>query len=285
MGAHTVWKGHLSFGLLNIPVRLYVGARDKRVELHTYHTKCNGPVKEPKYCNACQEMLAPEQIYKGYAIDGKIVQITKEEIEQLTPSSGKVLEITECVKWADVDPLYLAESFYLLPEDVGRKAYGLLVKTLTDTGRVAIAQLAKSGRENVILLRPKGNGLIVHYIWYPTEIARLAEFEDLEAVAFTASELKLARQLAESFDSEFNPEIFEDGYYMRLTQLIESKLDKSVQAPQAVNVAVAPPAQDLMAALSASLATPKPRRSIKLNAEPEPAKVAEKTKGKKGKAA
>jgi DNA end-binding protein Ku len=280
--AHKVWKGHLSFGLLNIPVYLNVAARDKRVELHTFHTECKGAVKSPKYCPACSKMLEASEIFRGYQTDGRIVEITDEEIEGITPASGKVLEITECVKWSDVDSLYLAESFYLLPEDVGMKAYGLLVKTLTDTGRVAIAQLTKSGRENMILLRPQGNGLILHYLWYQTEIAKVAEFDDLQAVSLTASELKLARQLAESLDSEFNPETFEDGYYQRLNTLIASKIDKSIAAPTPVSAVTAQPVQDLMAALSASLATPKPRRTIKLDTPAAPAKQA---KAKKGKAA
>src|SRR5438105_2126521 len=125
MSAHKVWRGHLTFGLLSIPVYLNVAARDKRVELHTFHTECNGPVKSPKYCPACAKMLSQDEVYKGYQAGNGIVRLSDQEIEAVTPASDKVLEISECVKWSDIDPIYLAESFFLLPDTAGQKAYAL----------------------------------------------------------------------------------------------------------------------------------------------------------------
>src|SRR6266851_6997227 len=102
--ANKTWKGHLAFGALTIPVYLCVGARESKVELHTYHSVCKGPVKSPKYCPACTEMLAPEAIFKGYDTGTGIVPITAEELDAITPETEHIMEISECVQWAEVDP-------------------------------------------------------------------------------------------------------------------------------------------------------------------------------------
>ncbi len=236
----------------------------------------------PKYCPACNlNPVPPDQIYKGYDTGSGIVKLTEEEMDAITPETERIMDISEIVKWEDVDVVYLAESFYLLPDPVGAKAYSLLVKTLKDTGRVAIAQLTKSSREHMVCLRPKGNGLMLHYLYYQTEVNRVPEFESLPMSSFSSNEMTLATQLMESMESEFKPEDFEDGYFQRLNTLIASKLDSKIQAPTPVKAGVVAPALDLMSALTASLGAVKARRAIKLEQEePKP-----KAKGKKTKAA
>lgn len=278
--ASKVWKGYLTFGLLNLPVYLNVAARDKRVELHTYHTECKGALKKPSWCPACEKIVPPDEVMKGYA-KGKdsIVPITEAELDSITPETQRVMEINSCVEWAKVDPIYLAESFYLLPDDPGKKGYSLLAKVLADTGRVGIAQLTKSSREHVVLIRPSGQGLTAHYIWYDEEIARVPEFLDFEQTKLSANEIKLATQLVESMESEFEPQQYHDAYAARLTTLIASKLDKSVEAPAPVKVRAISESQDIMATLAASL---KVERKRKPEPAPElPVKAIKKAKGKK----
>jgi DNA end-binding protein Ku len=259
--AQKVWRGFLNFGMLSVPVFLNVAARDKRVDLHTYHTACNSQIKAPKFCPACQLMLEPTEVYRGYDAGNGIIKLTDEEMESITPATEKVMEISECVKWSDVDPLYLAESYYLLPDDAGKKAYSLLVKALSDSGRVAIVQLTKSSREHVALIRPKGNGLMLHYVWYENEVNRVAEFESLAPAGLSANEVKLAGQLVANMAGDFNPSQYEDGYMQRLNTLIASKQDKKIQAPAPVNTARSAATVDIAAALEASLIN-KPRRRI-----------------------
>lgn len=275
--ATKVWKGFLNFGLLSIPVYLNVAARDKRIDLHTYHEACNSQIKAPKYCPKCEVMLQPTEIYRGYDAGSGIVKLTDEEMEGITPATERVMEITDCVEWKAVDPIYLAESFYLLPDTAGNKAYSLLVKTLTETGRVALAQITKSSREHVVAIRPKGNGLMLHYLWYQDEIAQVPEFEHLNAATVSAAEMKLAKQLVDSLASDFTPEQFEDGYAQRLNTLIASKLDKKIAAPSPVKAAAKSETVDITTALMSSLATAKNKRAIKLEAE-APAKKAGKGK-------
>lgn len=277
MGATKVWKGHLSFGLLNIPVYLNVAARDKRMELNNFHVACDGRIKMPKYCSTCQVQLEPTEIYRGRDIGGKIVKLTDAELDSITPATDKLMTVNEIVPLKDVDPIYLAESFYLLPDDAGKKAYSLLVKTLTDMGSAAITQLTKSSREHVAVIRPRGNGLLLSYIWYESEIASVPEFENLAPASVTANEMKLARQLADSLVGEFNHSQFEDGYYQRLSVLIASKVDSSIDAPVPVKTVSTVASIDIMAALQNSMAL--------VAAKSPKRKEAVAAKGKKSKAA
>ena len=285
--ATKTWKGFLNFGLLSIPVFLNVAARDKRVETRNFHKACNSPVKMPKYCEHCNCMLQPTEIYRGYEAPTGIIPLGQEELDAIAPATEKVMDIAALVPAKDVDPIYMAESFYLLPDGPGSKAYSLLCKTLVDTNRMAIAQLTKSNREHMVVIRPKGNGLVLNFLWYENEIAKVPEFDNFQPVALSAAELKAAKQLAENLEGDFHPEEFEDGYMQRLNTLIESKLDSTIAAPTPVK-AVTPPAMDIMAALTASL-TNKPKRKITLKDQPLvppiTAAPAAKAKGKKGKAA
>jgi DNA end-binding protein Ku len=276
--ANRVWKGFLSLGALSIPIHLCVAARDQRVELHSFHSECNGRVKSPKYCPACEKMLEPSEIYRGYDSGSGLVPITDEELDNITPSTEHQMEITECVQMSDIDVSYFAESFFMLPDPAGIKAYSLLTKTLKETGRVAITQITKSSREHTAIIRPKGNGLMLHYVFYQSEIARIPEFESLPMATLSANELKLANQLVTSMETDFNPEQYEDSYFQRLNTLIASKLDDKIAAPTPVKSIAAAPTQDLMAALTASLGQVKARRTIKVQED-------DKSKGKKKKAA
>jgi DNA end-binding protein Ku len=261
MAAHSVWKGFVSFGLLQFPVKLYVAARDKRVELHKYHIACNTNIKMPPWCPKCQVHLKEGEIYKGYEAGKGIIPLGKEEIEAITPATERQMEVREFVDFKDVDPVFLAESYYLLPEDAGVKAYSLLAKILQETGKCAIAQICKHSREHVALIRPKGTGLALHFLWYPAEISQMAEFDNFNPVAISAAEVKLGKQLVESMSNEFDPSQYEDGYLNRMNLLIQSKMDKSVAAPEPVKVIARADTIDISSALTASLAAAKPKKA------------------------
>lgn len=282
--ATKVWRGFLNFQLISIPVYLNVGARDNAgISFNNLHDKCKGRVRRPDTCEVCNQRVTSAEIIKGYeTTEGQYAIITKEEIEAIEPESGKVMEITACVEARAVDAMYLAESFYLLPDAPGVKAYGLIVKALADSGRVAIAQLTKNNREHVVLLRPRGNGLVAHFLWYENEVCKNAEFDSLKAPLLTANELKLAGKVIEQLVAPWRPEQYKDGYQERLAQLVQSKLDKTVSAPTPVKTTAAP-VMDLMAALEASLKAPK--RQITLDDDESAAAPAKKSAKKSRRAA
>jgi DNA end-binding protein Ku len=270
----------LQFGLLSIPVYLNVGARDESIGLNLLHKKDMGRVRMPRTCEICETKLESADIVKGYQTAEKsYVVITPEELDAIEPESNRIMEIKCCVKAECVDAIWMAESYYLLPEDPGVKPYALLVKALADSGHVAIAQLCKNNREHVVLLRPRQNGLMAHYLYYADEINSNPEFETIKPPALAPNEVKLAKQLVENLSGPFNMAQFKDGYRERLNLLIASKLDKTVKAPAPVK-AQTPAAMDLMAALEASLKRP---RAVALK-EDEPVTV-DRTKKKSRKTA
>lgn len=279
MASSKVWTGFIRFGQLNIAVFLNVGCRDsKQITFKTLHSECNTPLNKPYFCSTCDVKVPANEVVKGYESPDGYIRVTQDEINSMAPESEKVMEITDCILWDEVDPLYLAESFYILPEGPGRKAYSLLVKSLQETGRVALAQVCKSNREHLALIRPKGNGLMLHFLWYDNEVNIVPEFENLPLAALTPGEIKLGAKLAESRAAEFDPESFENGFEKRVLQLISSKMDSAVQAPSPVKDTPTTAPVDLMDALRASITAPKPKRAIHLEKAPE-------KKGKKKKAA
>jgi DNA end-binding protein Ku len=255
----------VQFGLLSIPVYLNVGARGETISMHRLHKKDKGRVRQPWTCEICEEKVGNADVVKGWeTADGTYAIITPEEMDAIEPESSKIMEIKCVVDASAVDAIYLAESFYLLPEDPGIKPYALLVRALADSDKVAIAQLCKNNREHVVLLRPRQNGLIAHFLYFADEVNSNPEYESLKPPTLTANELKLAAKLVDSMAEPFKIEQYKDGYRERLNVLIASKLDKTVKAPVAIKTQT-PKVMDLMAALEASLKRP---RAVALEESP-----------------
>ncbi len=276
--ATRTWKGFISFGLLSIPVGLAVAARDEHISLNMLHSSCKGRIRMPRTCEICKTVVPSEEIVKAYPTgNDAYVVLTEQEIDAIEPQSGKTIEISHCVRAAEVDEVYLGESFFILPEAPGLKAYGLLVRALKDSGRVALAQICKSNREHIVLLRPRGTGLVAHFLFYPSEVHKVAEFDSIVSPDLSKNEIALALKLVESLASDFCPDEFENGYEMRLSQLIASKMDSKVAAPTPVNVPTKVPTIDIASALIASLASPKRKAGTE--------EAAPKGKAKKGKKA
>lgn len=277
----SVWSGSITVGLLQFLVRMYVAARPERVGLHLFHTACSGSVKQPNYCPECKAFLESGEVFKGFiGPDNKIVPVTAEEIEKITPDTEHAMEITQCVLAAEIPQDRFAESFYLGPDVGADKAYTLLAEILKRKKLIALAQISKGNREHVAMIWPKDNGqgktvLALSFMWYDDEIAQVPELQNLKPVDVSTTELKLAGELLDSITGPFESAEFEDGYNMALKQLIASKLpNSSIPAPAPVKVTKAVPTLDIEKALAQSLANAKARK---------PAAPA--TKGKKGKVA
>ncbi len=253
--ASSVWKGHISFGLVTIPVRLFSAARGERVSFNQLHKTCNSRVKQPLFCPTCQRQVERTEIIKGYEYeDDQYVIVDPKELEKVEPASAHTMEIQEFVKAAEVDPIYLETSYYMVPEEAGAKAYNLLMKTMKESGLYAVAKLTMHQREHVVVVRPHGKGLTLHTMYYPDEIRQVAEYgQDTAAAAQPREqEVKLAQQLVLSLQADFEPQKYHDEYRDRVKQMIEDKL-------QGREVASAPEPRrekviDLMEALKRSLA-------------------------------
>ena len=250
--ASTVWKGHLTFGLITIPIRLFAAARGERISFHQLHKPCHSRVKQPLFCPVCNRMIERSEIVKGYEYEkDQYVLFDEEELERIAPPSASAMEIQEFVKLADIDPLYYDSSYLAAPEEAGRKAYRLLIKAMEESGYAAIAKLYMHQREYTVILRPRAGGLTLHTMFFPNEIHEVPEYGSTNNMEVKPQELKLAQQLLESLVDKFAPEKYPDQYRQRLKEMIEAKLKGQtvIATPQAKLA----PVIDLMEALKKSI--------------------------------
>lgn len=250
--ATTVWKGHLTFGLISIPVRLFSAARGERISFNQLHEKCHSRLKQPLFCPTCNRMVERSEVVKGYEYEkDQYALFSEEELDKVEPPSARTMEILEFVKLQEVDPLYFDSSYYVTPEDAGLKAYHLLLKAMEESGYAAIAKVAMHQREHIVIVRPQSKGLALHTMFYSNEI-RAAETVPLDKIELREPEKKLAQQLIESLAAPFDPLKYKDEYQESLRAMIAAKLKG--QEVTAVAQPQLAPVIDLMEALKKSLA-------------------------------
>src|SRR5258708_5000788 len=175
--ASTVWKGHLTFGLLSLPVKLYSAARSETVSFNQLHKTDHSRVRQVLYCQAEDKPITGADIVKGYEYEkDKYVVIDDEDIKKVAPRTAKTMEVQEFVKSDEVDPIYFESSYYLAPDEAGEKAYALLFEALRQTKCVGVAKIAMHNREHIVILRPGEQGLMLHTMYYKYEIRRPGGF-------------------------------------------------------------------------------------------------------------
>lgn len=251
--ATSVWKGHLTFGLVSIPIRLFSAARSERISLNQLHAECHTRIRMPLFCPTHNRIVERSEIVKGYEYErDQYVLFSEDELDKIEPPSARTMEILEFVKLDEVDPLYFDASYYVTPEDAGKKAYHLLLSAMEESGHVAIAKLTMHQRENIIVMRPRSGGLTLHTMFYSNEIRQVAEYGQRDGAEVKEQEKKLARQLIESLEAPFDPSKYHDEYQVSLKNLIEAKL-KGQEVAAAPHPKLAP-VIDLMDALKKSLA-------------------------------
>jgi DNA end-binding protein Ku len=279
--ATTVWKGHLTFGLISIPVRMTTAARGERISFNQLHKECHSRLKQPLFCPTCNRMVERSEIVKGYEYEkDQYVLFSEEELDKIEPASARVAEIMEFVKLAEVDPLYFDASYYLAPDEGGAKAYQLLMKAMEESGYAAIAKLTMHQREHVVVVRPGTKGLTLHTMFYSNEI-RAAESSSTDKVELKDQEKKLAQQLIENLAVPFEPLKYKDAYQENVRGMIAAKL-KGQEVTEVAQPHMAP-VIDLMEALKKSLAERQaPAKKPPVRAvEPVAGPVAVPKKGKK----
>jgi DNA end-binding protein Ku len=253
--ASTVWRGHLTFGLVSLPVRLYSAARGETVSFNLLHGKDNSRIKQITFCQAEDKPVPRSELVKGYEYEkDRYVVIEEEDIKKVAPKTAKVMEILEFVKGDQVDPIYLESSYYMAPDEGGEKPYALLFAALHEVKYYALAKIAMHNREHIVILRPGKKGILLHTMYYQDEIRQVDEFRtDTELVK--PKELEMAKMLIDTLAADFEPEKYHDTYRDNLLQMIEAKKEGQVvvETPEP-HVA---PVIDIMEALKRSLAEKK----------------------------
>jgi DNA end-binding protein Ku len=251
--ATPVWSGYLTFGLISMPVRLFSGARSSGISFNMLHRDDMQRVKQQLYCPADNRVVERSEIVKGYEYrKNEYVVIEPEEIKKIEPKTAKTMEILEFVQADEVDPVYFESSYYMLPEEAGRRPYALLTKALGESEYVAIAQLTMHNREYTVFLRPYGGGMMLHTMYYSEEVREVEGFGAPD-VELKEAEVKVAHQLIEALAADWDPKKYHDTFQDNLKSLIETKLEGGVVAEVEAPKKLAP-VIDLMSALKESLA-------------------------------
>jgi DNA end-binding protein Ku len=249
----SLWTGYLTFGLISMPVRLFAGARSEHISFNMLHRDDLVRVKQQLICPAEEKVVDRGETVKGYEFrKGEYVVVEPEEIKKIEPRTAKEMEILEFVRAEEIDPVYFETSYYLLPEEAGRRPYALLEKALEESNFYGIAKLTMHNREYTVILRPRDGGIMLHTMYYQNEVREVEGFGKVD-VDLKPAELKVAYQLVEALSADWHPEKYHDNFQDNLKKLIEAKLEGKevvpVEKPHKLK-----PAVDLMAALKESLA-------------------------------
>jgi DNA end-binding protein Ku len=287
--ARAIWSGAISFGLVNVPVKLFSATSPKTVRFHQLSSKTGARVKQKRVDSSTGDEVAFEDIVKGYELSpDRYVLIEPEELEALDPKATRTIDIEDFVDLAEIDPIYYENSYYLAPSTGGAKAYRLLLDAMRESGKVGIGRFVLRSKQQLCALRPTGDVLTLSTMLFGDEVLspdRLDELDTIGDAQASDRELAMAQQLISTLSTDFDPGKYRDDYRDRVLSLIERKAsgEEIAVQPAAEEPAEVP---DLMAALEASLAAvssdakpadgpakPAPRkRAAKPSAKKEPAK-------------
>jgi DNA end-binding protein Ku len=254
----SIWSGAISFGLVNVPVKLYSAVSRKTVRFHQLNGKTGHRIAQKRVDSVTNEEVSYDDIVKGYELTKEsYVVITPDELDALDPEKTRTIDIEDFVDLADIDPIYYDHPYYLVPDKGAAKAYGLLLQAMQESEKVAVARVVIRSKEQLVAIRPAPGGVLTmetmifaDEVVAPEEIDDLPESKDLKV---SDREVKMAQQLIDSLSSDFAPDKYRDEYREKVLELIERKAagEEIAVQPEAPEPKKVP---DLMAALEASLA-------------------------------
>jgi DNA end-binding protein Ku len=255
--ARSIWSGAISFGLVNVPVKLYSAVSRKTVRFNQLNAETGNRIQQKRVDPETGDEVPYEQIVKGFELTkDRYVVITPDELDALDPERTRTVDIEDFVDLEEIDPIYYDHPYYLVPDKGAAKAYGLLLNAMEASGKVAIARVVLRSKEQLVAIRPAGELLMMETMIFHDEVVPHDDLDDLpesQELKVSDREVKMAQQLIDSLSSDFEPEKYRDEYRDKVLDLIERKAsgEEIVVQPEAPAPAKVP---DLMAALEASLA-------------------------------
>jgi len=253
----AIWGGAISFGLVNVPVKLYSALDRKNVRFHQLSGKSGARIQQKRVDPQTGDEVPFEEIVKGYEIaKDRYVVIEPGELEALEPVKTRTIDIEDFVELSQIDPIYYDHPYYLAPGAGGAKPYRLLLEAMEETGKVAIAKVVIRSKEQLVAIRPMGDVLNMSTMLFADEVVDPDTIDDIPRdgeVSATDRELDIAKQLVDSLAGEFEPEQYRDTYREEVLALIERKAAGEEVAVQPAKEEEAAPVPDLMSALKASL--------------------------------
>lgn len=283
--ARPIWSGSVSFGLVNIPVKLFSAVRRKTVRFNQIEAATGARIKQKRVSAKTGEEVAYDDIVKGFELpSGEYVTITPEELDSLDPEAVKTIDLEEFVDLVDIDPVFYDSAYYLAPSPDTQKPYKLLVAAMEEAGKVGIARFVMRTKQYLAAIRPVDGRLMLSTMVYADEIVEPSEvelFDGLDDIELNDKELEMARQLISSLESDFVPDKHTDTY----RQAVEELIDRKAAGEETVTVAAVEEevgsVVDLMAALEASVAEAKKARTRHPTASKAAAKKSTKSSSKK----
>ncbi len=250
----SIWKGTISFGLVNIPVSVGIATQRTDPKFRTLDRETMQPIKQQLFSPGRGEVVPREETVKGYEVSkDRYLPMTDEELEAVAVERRRTIDLVAFVDLEEIDPVFYDRTYYLEPGESAQKPYALLVEAMKRTGKAALGKIVMSSREHVVLLRPAGDTLVAELLFYPEDVRSKAEIDErVGEIEVTDQELTMATQLVESLARPFEPKEFENEHKRELLALIERKLSGE-EVPVAAEPAPAEPVPDLMAALKASI--------------------------------
>jgi DNA end-binding protein Ku len=260
--ARAMWRGAIQFGLVTIPVKLYLATESSSIGFNLLHAKDLSRIQMKIYCPVDDEVIPRSETVRGYEWSkGKYVVVTDEDIENVPLKTVRSIEIEAFVpaNREDIGAQFVKSAYYLEPDEIGRKAFYLLKSVLAETNKTAICKIVLKDREQLAALNPFAKTMLLTTLHWPDEIRSLDELNlPEEEIEIKPSERKMAEQLIASMDGEFNPGEQHDEYRTALMAVIEAKV--AGEAPEPMQKAEPTKIGDLMAALEASVAAAREAR-------------------------
>jgi DNA end-binding protein Ku len=220
----AIWKGAVTFGLVNVPVKVYSATQDHDVPLHQVHDADGGRIRYQRRCEVCGKVVDYAHIDKAFDDGDRTVVITEEDLSALPEEKSREIDVVEFVPSDQIDPVMLDRSYFLEPDSSSPKSYALLRRTLQETDRTAIVHVTLRQRTRLAALRVRGDVLMLQTLLWDDEV-READFPSLDAAPkVSPRELKMSAQLVEGFAEDFDPSKFGDEYQEQLKTLIDAKL-------------------------------------------------------------
>jgi DNA end-binding protein Ku len=258
----TIWNGSINFGLVNIPIGLAVAQQRKDTAFRTLHRECGTPIKQKRYCPFHERDVEADELVKGWEFaKNQFVVVEDSDLEAVAVQRSQSVDIVRFVPIDQVDPIYFDRTYYLAPAgpDAQRRPYVLLLRAMQEAGMAAVGKFVLWGKENLCLIRPLGESLVLETLFFAEDIRPRAEIDEaVEETEVKDPELAMARQLVESLVGDFDPEDYENEYRNELRAMLEAKLaGKEVAQPEPLPEA---PVVDLMEALKRSVAEAKDRK-------------------------
>jgi DNA end-binding protein Ku len=287
--ARAIWSGSISFGLLNVPVRMYSAVARRNIALREIRESDSARIKHRRFAEGTDEEVPYDEIIKAYELTpGQYVPLTKEEMEALAPEKTRAIDVSDFVDLDEIDPMYFDSPYYLGPADGAEKAYGLLAKAMAASGKVAIARFVLRNKEHLAAIRSNGDVLTLTTMRFADEVVPAKELEIVPEKAQKPAkrEQEMAEQLIDSLSTDFDPDAYHDEYREQLLALIEKKAEGKEIVASDVESPKATKAPDLMAALEESIAAAqgkkpaKKRKKAPSKAKKSPAKKRAKAKAK-----